>query len=178
MDNVDQLDDAIVIRSATAKWPCLTKRNRRYNKYTVAIELDKHDSKELSDLMDFALQKYFERNEKSSEMPVAPNFEQLDDGRCIFNLQNREEPELLSKDGKPFVGEIGEGSTLNLAVDLIPYTNNANGVTGVSIRVIGVEVVHAIRVRRSVRELFGHPAANDTENQDEDWSEWDNADNC
>ena len=165
MDNIEMSDDTILIRSVEAKWPCLTKPNRRYNKYTLAIELDMGASKELSDRMDFVLQKYLERNKKSSEMQVAPNFEELDNGCGKFNLQNRKKPELLTTDGKPFVGEIGKGSTVNLAVDLIPYTNNAHRRIGVSIRVIGVEVIHAVNNRRSVREMFGHQPRQQTDNE-------------
>lgn len=169
MDSIEMFDDAIVIRSVEAKWPCLTRPNRRYRKYTLAIELDKCASEELSDRMDFVLQNYLERNEKSSEMQVAPNFEELDNGRGKFNLQNREKPELLTTDGTPFVGEIGEGSIINLAVDLIPYTNNANGITGVSIRVIGVEVIDAVNNRRSVREIFGHQPQQRAGNEHDIW---------
>ena len=170
MDKIRIKNGLVLINSVEAKWPCLTQKSRRYSKYSLAIELEANDASKLHRHMRSVYNDYQVKHPKSADLPFAEFSVDLGNGRMKFNLQNRQEPTLLNPDGTAFVGTIGRGSIVRLAVEAVGFANSR---CGISLRVMGVEVVEAVSESTIVRELFGHPAANDVEDLDNEWDEAD-----
>jgi len=152
-------DGYVVTDEIAVLWPCLTKINSRYNKYTAAFEVPEDLADDLLGFMDERLEEYLAANQASSELPSAVHWKAREDGTILFSVQNRQRPTIVNAEGTAFTGVIGPGSTVRLVMEPVCYTNNANGHVGVSLRVIAVEVVQAVEKRQDALALLGHTRA-------------------
>ena len=170
MEKIQIKDGFVLIDNVKAEFPCLIKKNRRYKKYGLAIEIGANDASKLHSHMRSVYNDYLDKHPNCVALPFAEFSVDLGNGDMKFNLQNREKPALQNTDGTPFEGELRTGSIVRLVAQCVGYVNTR---CGVSLRLIGVEVVEAVSNADIARQLFGHPAANDAEDSVEEWDEAD-----
>lgn len=178
MDKIELNGNKVVIRSVRALWPKLSTKSHN-DKFELTIDLLADEAAPLLKYMKFEHGGYLKEHPGSADLPIRPFYKDPKNGKLRFELQNRQrKPQLLCVDGSPFTGEIGQNSLINLVAQLVPYTNPANKDTGVSLRVLAVQVIEIHSEDHSVRQLLGLAPLGQSANDDDDWDGEDRIDSA
>ena len=157
--------------AGVAQWPRLNEPDTKFNKdgtYSVSLRLSKDDSEEIKEKMTTVLSEYVEelKTEKKGKIKVAdlPIKDVYDDDNnptgeveIKFKLnaigQNggdrwEQRPALFDSDGRPMSENVGGGSTIKVASEIVPYFTSMVG-AGVTLRLKAVQVIELVEYTKS-----------------------------
>lgn len=157
--------------TGTASWPRLNEPDTKFNKdgvYHVSLRLTQADSKEIKDMMSDMLAAHAEKVQeekrgkiKIADLPIKDVYDDdnnpTGDVEIKFKMnaigQNggdrwEQRPALFDSKGKPMNENIGSGSKIRVAAEIIPYYTAAVG-AGISLRLKAVQVIELVEYSKA-----------------------------